>query len=240
VVRDGLELAHRGQPRECVADQVLTLVQDVEDLLLDDEEPSVDPDVQVDRRPQPGDPGIGAELDCVERRLRRHREQARGDVAGHHVVDDLVHRRVGQHVAVVGQEGVIVLQEGPDPAQPLTDRGVDAGVDEGDLPLADVGVEELDVLAALRHHEVVGDGLLVVQEVVLDRGPPEAQAQDELGVAEVRVVPHDVPQDRPVADRHHRFRCGVDAAAHPQPEPPAEDHDLHLTFLPPNAFSDPK
>ena len=53
--------------------------------------------------------------------------------------------------------------------------------------------------------------LAVVEEVVLNSARAVAEAQDELGVPEVRVVQHDVPQHRPVADRHHRLgqRVGV-------------------------------
>ena len=49
-------------------------------------------------------------------------------------------------------------------------------------------------------HEIVGDRLVVVEEVLLDAVRPVAQAQDEVLVPEVRVVAHDVPEDRPVAD----------------------------------------
>ena len=46
-------------------------------------------------------------------------------------------------------------------------------------------------------------------------------------VPEVRVVLHDVPQDRLLPDRDHRLRDALGGFAHPQPEPAAEQHDLH-------------
>ena len=76
-------------------------------------------------------------------------------------------------------------------------------------------------------HEVVGEGLVVVQEVVLDGRRAVAQAEDEVAVPEVRVVAHHVPQDRPVADGHHRLGQRLRVLAQAQPEPAAEEDDLH-------------
>ena len=44
---------------------------------------------------------------------------------------------------------------------------------------------------------------------------------------ERRVVAHDVPQDRPVADPDHRLRGALGLLAHPHAEASAEDDDLH-------------
>src|SRR5690242_20988797 len=55
------------------------------------------------------------------------------------------------------------------PHQPLADRRVEAGVDERDVPVVDVRTVQLDVPAAADHGEVVRLGLVVVDEVVLDR-----------------------------------------------------------------------
>ena len=141
-------------------------------------------------------------------------------------------RRVGEHVAVVGEEDLVVLEVGPHPAQPLTDRGVDAGVDEGDRPVADVGASISTCwppLVSTKSFELVSP---VVEEVVLDRVGAVAQAQDELGVAEVRVVAHHVPEHRPAADRHHRLGQGLVPARIRMPEPTAEQHDLHVCLPP--------
>ena len=56
---------------------------------------------------------------------------------------------------------------------------------------------------------------------------PVAQAEDEVAVAEVGVVAHDVPQDRPVADRDHRLGDRLAVLAQAQPAAPAEQDDLH-------------
>ena len=138
---------------------------------------------------------------------------------------------VGEDVAVVGQEDLVVLEEGTYPPQPLTDGGADPGVHEGDPPLTDVTAQHLHLGAALGQHEVVGLGLPVAQEVVLHRLGTEAEAQDEVGVPEVCVVPHDVPQHGPVADRHHGLGKRVRTRAHSHPESTAEEDDLHPLHL---------
>ena len=51
----------------------------------------------------------------------------------------VVERGVGEGVAVVGQEDLLALEQVADPAQALADRGVEAGVGEGDPPVGDVG-----------------------------------------------------------------------------------------------------
>ena len=74
--------------------------------------------------------------------------------------------------------------------------------------------------------------LVVVQEVLADHVAAVAEAQDEVLVAEVRVVAHQVPEDRPVADVHQRLRDGVRVLAQPRAEAAAEQHDLHVRTPP--------
>ena len=90
--------------------------------------------------------------------------------------------------------------------QALADDGVQPRVDERDRPVVDVALEQLDALAAVREHEVVRERLVVGEEVLLDRLGLVAQAEHEIGDPEARVVVHDVPEDRLVADRDHRLR----------------------------------
>ena len=116
---------------------------------------TVHPERQVGRRVQPADPGVSVEVDQVERSLRGNREQAGRRVGAEETFDDLVHRRIGQHVAVVGEEQLVALEVRPHPSQALADAGLDARVHERDAPLADVGLEQLDLLAALGEDEVV-------------------------------------------------------------------------------------
>ena len=61
------------------------------------------------------------------------------------VVDHGGQRQVGEAVAVVGQEHLLALQEGLHGLEAHADVGVEAGVDEGDLPVLDVAGEQVDL-----------------------------------------------------------------------------------------------
>jgi hypothetical protein len=54
-------------------------------------------------------------------------------------------------------------------------------------------------------NEVIGSAFVVIEEVILDGVGAMSQAEDKILVPEVGVVLHHVPQDRPVADMHHRL-----------------------------------
>src|SRR4029077_10083106 len=115
--------------------------------------------------------------------------------------------------------------------QPHADVGVEAGVDEGDLPVLDVAREEVDLPAALAHDEVVGDGLLVLEEIALDAVGLVAEAQDEILVAEMRVVTHHMPEDRPIAHGHHWLGNGLRVFPQPHAQPAPEQDNLHSESL---------
>ena len=71
---------------------------------------------------------------------RTNREQSRHRIPGAEVLDQAIERRVGEGVAVVGQEDLLALEQVAHPAQAFADRGVETGVGEGDPPVGDVGV----------------------------------------------------------------------------------------------------
>src|SRR5262249_3496301 len=56
-----------------------------------------------------------------------------------------------------------------------------------------------------------------------------AQAQDELLVAEVRVVAHEVPQNGPHPDVDQGLRNGIGVLAQARSESTAEKNDFHST-----------
>ena len=183
----------------------------------------------VERSDEARDAPVAVRLDDAERVVRRADGEERGAsrCPPGTSLDQLVERGVGEGVPVVGQEHVLALEQVAHPAQPLADGGVEPGVGEGDPPVGDVGAQQLHPPAALGQHEVVGHRLVVVEEVVLDRVGPVAEAQDEVAVAVVRVVAHDVPQDRPVADLDHRLGHRLAVLPQAQAAATAEQHDLH-------------
>src|SRR5262249_31398108 len=105
------------------------------------------------------------------------------------------------------------------------------GVDEGDLPVLDVAGEKIHSLPTTAHHEVVGDRLLVLEEIALDHVGPVAEAEDELVVPVMGVVPHHVPEDGPVSQWDHRLGDRLRVVPEPHSQAATEEYDLHdLSF----------
>jgi len=148
-------------------------------------------------------------LDHVERVVRPRGEQAR-DLAARGVRGDQQRQgRVRERVAVGAEEDVAPLDVLPGPRESLADARFQPGVDEFDLPAR--------------------VGKLVASEVVRDHPAAVAEAEHELGVPEVGVVAHDVPEQRAPADRRHRLGepLGERADLEAHPLAAAEDHNLH-------------
>ena len=81
--------------------------------------------------------------------------------------------------------------------------------------------------AAFRQDEVVRHALVVVEEELPDQVAAIAEAEDEVLVAEVRVVAHQVPEDRPVADVDERLGNRVGVLAQAGSQSAAEQYDFH-------------
>ena len=75
--------------------------------------------------------------------------------------------------------------------------------------------------------EVVRHALVVLEEILADQVAAVPQAQNEVLVAEVRVVAHQVPEDRPVADVDERLGNRVGMFAQTRAEATAEKDNLH-------------
>src|SRR5262249_61281958 len=81
----------------------------------------------------------------------------------------------------------------------------DAGGHEMHEPVLGCRLVRIDAPAAQLDAEAARQ-VLVVEEVRLDQVALVAERQNELTEAEVPVKLHDVPEDRPTADLHHRLR----------------------------------
>ena len=87
----------------------------------------------------------------------------------------------------------------------MADIRSESGIDEGYFPVGDVALPKLYIPPAVTHRKIVRKIFLVVQEVVLYRVGLVSETQDKVLVAEMRVILHDVPQDRSVSDFHERL-----------------------------------
>ena len=79
-----------------------------------------------------------------------HREEARHPVHGPEVLDVRVEVEIGEAVAVVGEERLVVVEVRLHRAEALADARRQAGVDERDAPVVDVAVQQAQLGAAAR------------------------------------------------------------------------------------------
>ena len=142
LLREHLALRH--QTMERLLDHVLAGPDLVEQLRPHDEVAAVDPDVGLGHVAQLADGAAVVHRENVEAVVRMDREEA-GRRPGR--LGALDHRRqvsVGERVAVVRQEQLVVAQQVSHRAQPLADLRLQPGVDEGDIPVVDVRLQQMD------------------------------------------------------------------------------------------------
>src|SRR2546425_2393076 len=113
--------------------------------------------------------------------------------------------KVRQIVAVVRKEHFVAIQIFLNSLQPLADIRIRARVHERYRPVFDIAVKHFHIPAAVDENEVVGYQLAVIHKIVLDDVRAIAETENEILVAEVRVILHHMPQDGTVTDMHHRL-----------------------------------
>ncbi len=93
---------------------------------------------------------------------------------------------------------------------------VKPGIHESNIPVMDIAIQQLQILAAFGEDKVICDALVVFEKILLDNVGLITQAQDKVFVTIVRVILHHMPEDRAISDRNHRFwqSLGVFAHAH--------------------------
>src|SRR5690348_4483122 len=231
LVPDGHELVGLDQPAERRLDQLVALGHVVEDLLPEDEEPAIDPEVRILAVAQSVDLSAFVDVHQMQAERRPDRQKAADLAAGPEHLRHLLQVGVAETVAVVGVEHFLagnVIAHGP---EALADVAPDAGVDHRDAPVLLRIAEDLHFLAEAGNH-AVGVGLrLVVQEEILDDVGLVAKAQHEILVTELAVVVHEVPQDRLVTDRDHRLGQALGDIADSRAETSAEKNRLHRPCL---------
>src|SRR6266436_1298956 len=96
-----------------------------------------------------------------------------------------------------------------DRQESFTNVAPDSSVYKRNAPVWWPFTQNLDLLAEIRDHAVAGCCLLVVQEIVFNDVSLVPKAKNEIAMAILAVILHDMPQNRMVPDRHHRFRDGL-------------------------------
>src|SRR5207245_3546421 len=162
---------------------------------------------------------------------RTHADTAGDRVLPVEVVEVLRQREIGEPIALVRDEDGIVPEITTHGVETLADVGVQTGVGEADRPSRDVTAVYPDVHASSEELEVVRHALVVVEEVSLDEIATITETEKELGVAEVRVVLHEMPDDRAVADVHHRLRSRLRVLPQAGAKATAKENNLHRNTL---------
>jgi len=188
------------------AHQLFAGLDIAEDFIAHDEESTVDPDVSARQRGNIRDHTFRADVDNVKAGGGLHQQQ-RGDCLGFAKrIDHSGECDIAQPIAIIGKEHFFALEVRLHGFQALADVGVDTGLDKCNRPVIDVTIQEVDFLAALGPDKIVGNGLVVVEKIILNRVAAIPEAENEVLVAKVRVILHQVPNDRAGTDLHHGFR----------------------------------
>src|SRR5580704_6642470 len=117
------------------------------------------------------------------------------------IPDDVREGNIRQAIRVIGQEHFFAFELLFDRLQPLTDIGGQPGINKRDAPVMDVLLQELDILPPSGEDKIIRKPFIILEEIPLDDVPFVAQTENEIVVAVMRVVPHYMPENRPITDR---------------------------------------
>ena len=141
--------------------------------------------------------------------------------------EELLDVDVREPVAI-RHEKCVVLHVLLDPLHPPSGHRVDARVSKRHLEVEGLAVAVVpDLPAAADGHGAVLRHRLVVEEVVLNHTPLVAKAEHKATQTVVAKEPHDVPEERPVADLHHGLGAVFRLLAHPRALTAAQNDDIH-------------
>jgi len=133
---------------------------------------------------------------------------------------------IRQPVAIGEAKALFAFEIGGHPLQPAAGQRGLAGVNQGDAPvLGALAVEMNGVVGHVEGH--VRHVQRVIGEIFLDHIAAKAAADDEIAQAVAVVELHDVPQDRPSADFHHRLRLEMGFFRKPGAQAAGKDDNLH-------------
>src|SRR5215831_9644775 len=142
-------------------------------------------------------------------------------------IDHVVQRCVSQSIAIIGEKDLIVLNEMFHCHQSLPDIAPSSRVYKRNPPIRRKLTQDLHLLTEIRDNAVAVGGLLVVKEIILDDVCLVAEAKDEILVAVIAVILHNVPQYGVVSNSHHRLWNILGIFPHTGAEAAAKQHNLH-------------
>src|SRR5579859_5595167 len=145
-------------------------------------------------------------MNDVKTPLRRSDHEHAYFVKPLEVGNHLRQRKVSKHIRVVDQKTFFSLKIFFNGQQTFPQARINAGIGEGNRPVINVLVEQVQLVTSFRINEIIGEVLVIIDEIIFDAIPHVTQAQNEILVTKVGVIFHDVPDYRTIANRDHRLR----------------------------------
>ena len=142
-----------------------------------------------------------------------------------------LHRSIDVAIAqaiAVGEKEILLAHMRQGACEATAGLGFGAGIEQGHRPvlLIVMGVVlHLRLAPELQRH--VAGVPQVIAKVILDDLALVTEAEDEFLVPMMSVGFHDMPENRPAADRHHGFGAILRLLAQPRAESATENDHLH-------------
>src|SRR5438034_4823221 len=154
------------EPVEWLRHELIALLDVAEDLFAQHEIAAVDQELLVRATSDTRREAIRRSVERVEAVPAVDAYDARYHPLRFEVGNHLVERQVRKAIRIVGEERPFVLEMLARPEQALPDVGMQAGIDEGDPPIADVGGVRVDATPSFRHRKVIGQAFVVIEEIL--------------------------------------------------------------------------
>ena len=215
------------QAVERLENQLFPVADVIEYLAAEDEVAPIYPDFGLVAHTEIAHRILVIELDEVKVEWRPGRDEAADRLA---VLEALYHVRqwrIGQTIAVIGEEDFFVSHEMFHRHQAFADIAPDSRVDQRDAPIRRRFPDDFHLLSEIRNNAIITGRLIVAQKIIFDDIRLIAETEDEIPMAVLAVVLHDVPQDRLVADGDHRLWNILRVVADARAKPTTEQHNLH-------------
>src|SRR5262245_11705221 len=142
-------------------------------------------------------------------------------------INHVVQWRIRQSIAIVREKDLFILDEMSDCQQSCPDVTPSSRVNKCNAPIWWTFTQYFNLLAEIRYDTIAVRRLFVVQEIILDDVRLVPEAKDEIVMTVLAVVLHDMPQDRLMANRHHRLGNGLGVFANTRAQPPTEQDHFH-------------
>src|ERR1700681_210681 len=224
----GHQFAFADQARKRLLDQFVAFLHVVENCRAQYKEAAIDPKWLLRHGPHVRYQASGVGMYGMKTLGAANADKTRDRITFGEFLDIPIQRQIRQPVGIVGQKDRFAFDVLAYSKQTLADVAVQPGINEGDTPLVQIVAVQVNLSSALAHREIVRHGLRIIEKVLAHHVAAIAQGEHKVGMAEMRVVTHQVPQHRATADVHQRLGNGVGMLTQACAETAAKQHHFHF------------